>query len=870
MTPTVRLLLLPLLLLGMAAGEGLEEKKGPLEKKILEVHEQTPVPYPIYQFHAANPDVNGFRLSGDDEGSIRISPEGWLYLERALDWDHVTAFTVEVEALVGDEPVEGPATVTIVVLDINNHAPKFNQTDYPAVIREGHRAGEPFARVFATDLDDPKTPNADLSYSLVKQIPNQQDTLFFQVNSVTGEISTTEKGQRLLKAREAIQYTRGETHGSSDILKKKFDEFCTPTADIPYELNPFYSCVQRAELRRLNPLEDPDFTLIVRVQDLGGGSEKALSTNARVNVAVQPNLWVPPATVFILEHLERTYPMTIAHVQSNDPSALFRLLQKERMPRFPFAITEEGEIQLTEQLDREEKNMYILVVLAEDEHGNELEPPLEFQVVVQDVNDNPPQCAEEESVFEVQENEPTGSRVGQLLVHDNDDPATPNAMLTYKILSQSPSASTFQIDDATGLIQSLQIFRRKDAAEYRLTVQVHDPAFSTECRVLIKVIDINNELPIFEQNNYGSLSLSEDTPVGFALLTVKATDADDPGTGSSQIQFHVSAGNDDGVFSMETGPNGEGRLIVVKPLDFESSSFYQLRIDARNPEPLMAGLDYGIESSASVSVSVKDVDEAPEFSLDILDVTVPENTSVGATLLTVEAKDPEGKEIEYKLSGESRGWLEIDPASGEIKTKAKLDREVVESLQFTVTASEKGNLKQSTEREVSVHLLDVNDNTPKLTETWAFICAKKPQPVVLTAHDGDSAPFSQPFTFALAQAKKSPNWELRTVDGKSATLTLKKTPSEDKTFLIPINIKDNAGLGVTQKFEVRVCNCTALGSCYTEPGTHSFKLGLPATIGILGGTIAFVFILLAIALHRIKKDNEKKALEAGNLDPLLK
>lgn len=59
----------------------------------------------------------------------------------------------------------------------------------------------------------------------------------------------------------------------------------------------------------------------------------------------------------------------------------------------------------------------------------------------------------------------------------------------------------------------------------------------------------------------------------------------------------------------------------------------------------MKGLEYGSESSASVLVSLTDVDEVPEFSLDILDVTVPENITKGSVLLTVEAKDPEGKEI---------------------------------------------------------------------------------------------------------------------------------------------------------------------------------------------------------------------------------
>lgn len=62
-----------------------------------------------------------------------------------------------------------------------------------------------------------------------------------------------------------------------------------------------------------------------------------------------------------------------------------------------------------------------------------------------------------------------------------------------------------------------------------------------------------------------------------------------------------------------------------------------------------------------------------------------------------------------------------------------------------------------------MRLLDVNDNVPKLTEMQAFICIQNIKPVVIKAEDKDSAPFSQPFTFALA--KKSPNWELHKIDG---------------------------------------------------------------------------------------------------------
>lgn len=51
---------------------------------------------------------------------------------------------------------------------------------------------------------------------------------------------------------------------------------------------------------------------------------------------------------------------------------------------------------------------YILVVVATDRHGNNADPPMEIVITVEDVNDNPPQCEHEESIFEVQEQEPIG------------------------------------------------------------------------------------------------------------------------------------------------------------------------------------------------------------------------------------------------------------------------------------------------------------------------------------------------------------------------------------------------------------------------------------------------------------------------------
>lgn len=63
----------------------------------------------------------------------------------------------------------------------------------------------------------------------------------------------------------------------------------------------------------------------------------------------------------------RLYPSTgtdlvscrpfLIQVEANEPDAVYTLVQKERYPKFPFQIKDNGEILLTEQLDREEHAM---------------------------------------------------------------------------------------------------------------------------------------------------------------------------------------------------------------------------------------------------------------------------------------------------------------------------------------------------------------------------------------------------------------------------------------------------------------------------------------------------------------------------------
>ncbi|XP_060756900.1 cadherin-17 [Neoarius graeffei] len=864
---SLQLLLLLTLLVCSACGAGLDDKKGQLEDKLLEVQEATPVPYAIFQFISTAEGVSSYLVSGETEGKINISTDGWLYLSEALEWSPGKKHTLSIGALSADgETVDGPCTVVLHVVDVNNNPPIFDQVQYSGTIREHSPAGSSIVRVFATDADDPDTPNSQLSYSIESQIPNPTGVAFFTIDPNTGEISTTEEGAASLRARPGVRYSRGEARGSVDVLKKKFDEFCLPKNEIPVENNPFFTCVQRVESRQLNVMQDPDYTLIVRVEDLGGGAPTALSSITRVNIAVTQNLWISPGLLPIMENLKTDYPMLLTTVRANDPNALYRLVQKEREVPFPFTIDEDGNIFVTEPLDRETKDGYTLVVLAVDEQGVELESPMEIHVEVGDVNDNPPECTEAEMVLEVQENEKIGSRVGDLKVHDADEQR--NSLLVYSILSQSPtnpSDGMFFIDETRGTIQvANHNFRRKDVPKYHLKVSVTDGAHSTVCNVVINIIDLNNEIPIFEKNDYGRYSVPELAEIGDTLLTIKATDADDPGTGSSKVDYHITAGDPDNVFAIEVDDaTGEGRIYIARPLDYETQSTYNLQIDARNPEPLIEGVNYDDRSTAVVAIELVDVDEPPVFTLDIMNVNIPENVTVGTTILTADAKDPEGHKIMFKLEGDEHGWLDLNAETGELKTKATMDREVVDQLTVRIIAYESEGQMQQTEREVSIQLMDVNDNYPKLQRSRGFICVKKPEPLILTAVDGDAEPFGEPFTFTLQLTnRKSQNWALVSVNGTSAKLTLKKKPTSDQTISIPVNIKDNAGMGITQKIDVRVCNCTQMGYCFIAPESPAWKFSLSTTVGILGGVLGFIVLLLGFFICRTKKKGKKETTTA--------
>ncbi|KAL8181923.1 UNVERIFIED_CONTAM: hypothetical protein K2H54_034476, partial [Gekko kuhli] len=485
---------------------------------------------------------------------------------------------------------------------------------------------------------------------------------------------------------------------------------------------------------KLNPQDVDRFILDISVQDMAGQSVNSFKTNVDVNVTVMENLWKAPPPVKITENSTEPHPIIIAQVQWNEPGAKYQILQKEQPAiEIPFTVDRDGNIYVTRPLDREEKAFYSFSVGPKDVDDEWLAYPVVVTVTVQDINDNPPMCDKALTIFEVQENEVVGNYIGILKASDRDEEGTLNSRLKYRIVEQSPqipSGNTFRIELESGKFQLFSSeLNRRLTSNYSVKVEVTDSeqlafdtvvfstAFKTLCNVEIHVIDINDQIPVFEKSDYGSLTLPEDKPVGTILLEIQATDADEPFTGSSQIIYTFTSGDPNNTFSIETDPKtNKGYVKIKKALDFETSPVHNLIISATNPEPLVAGVQYNSSSFAYWRVNVQDVNEAPVFVNAPYIVDILESAPVGAQVVTPSAFDPERDRIRFMLKNDHRKWLRIDPANGTVYIAAPMDREMESTYVVQIVATEERKhayiapKNRNLEQKIYEIPIEINDN----------------------------------------------------------------------------------------------------------------------------------------------------------------
>uniref|UniRef100_A0A8C9R2R5 Protocadherin 9 n=1 Tax=Scleropages formosus TaxID=113540 RepID=A0A8C9R2R5_SCLFO len=395
----------------------------------------------------------------------------------------------------------------------------------------------------------------------------------------------------------------------------------------------------------------------------------------------------------------------------------YELLNGQNTFGLDIVETPEGEkwpqLIVEQNLDREQKDTYVMKVKVEDGGNPQKSSTAILQVTVTDVNDNRPVFKESQMEVHIPENSPVGTSVVQLQATDAD--VGSNAEIRYLFSTQvSPATKRlFALNSTSGLITVQRPLDREETAIHKLSVLASDGSQSSaRATVTINVTDVNDNPPNIDLRYIispinGTVFLSEKDPINtkIALITVSDKDTDVNGKVicfiEKDVPFHLKAVYDN-QYLLETS----------SLLDYEGTKEYIFKIvasDSGKPS---------LNQTALVRVRLEDEnDNPPIFSQPVIELSVMENNKRGLFLTTISATDEDsGKnaEIVYQL-GPNASFFDLDRKTGVLTASRVFDREEQDRFLFTVTARDNGTPALQSQAAVIVTIQDENDNSPKFT-----------------------------------------------------------------------------------------------------------------------------------------------------------
>ena len=167
----------------------------------------------------------------------------------------------------------------------------------------------------------------------------------------------------------------------------------------------------------------------------------------------------------------------------------------------------------------------------------------------------------------------------------------------------------------------------------------------------------------------------------------------------------------------------KAQLNRESPLDSDFDNIYEFRVWVTDGKDAEGMANSSVDASIGLTITVIDVNEPPQFDTSAIELEVDENTSANTNIGNlIPALDPESDELTYSLVGADSHWFDVDPSSGQIKTKALLDREspvdtggdnVYEmTVQVTDGRNAEGNADAAVDDTVSVTITVANVNEP--------------------------------------------------------------------------------------------------------------------------------------------------------------
>ncbi|CAL8362189.1 unnamed protein product [Gadus morhua 'NCC'] len=240
-------------------------------------------------------------------------------------------------------------------------------------------------------------------------------------------------------------------------------------------------------------------------------------------------------------------------------------------------------------------------------------------------------------------------------------------------VDQEPK-NLFDIDEKTGIIRSKHPLDREKHKSFKLKAFALSPSgqrLENPSTIEIMVLDQNDNRPAFIKNQFTG-SVSEFSVPGTSVMSVLATDADDPSTDNAILSYSIIGQESepgDAVTKVMFGINNETGAIYTRDVGFDREVVKSFRLKLQVGD--MSGM--GLTSESVAIIHVTDINNhAPQFRPSMYHVSAVENR-IDFELCRVNATDRDEPgtgnwEIKYTLTRGNPGGhfvVHTDPLSNQ-------------------------------------------------------------------------------------------------------------------------------------------------------------------------------------------------------------
>ncbi|XP_055130578.1 cadherin-23 isoform X1 [Symphalangus syndactylus] len=548
------------------------------------------------------------------------------------------------------------ATVFVNLLDLNDNDPTFQNLPFVAEVLEGTPAGVSIYQVVAVDLDEGL--NGLVSYRMPVGMPRMD----FLINSSSGVVVTTTE---LDRERIADYQLRVVASDAGTPTKSSTSTLTIHVLDVNDETPTFFPAVYNVSVSEDVPREFRVVWLNCTDNDVG--------LNA-----------------------ELSYFITGGNVDGK-----FSIGYRDAVVR-----TVVG-------LDRETTAAYMLILEAIDNGpvGKRHTGTATVFITVLDVNDNRPIFLQSSYEASVPEDIPEGHSIVQLKATDADEGEF--GRVWYRILHGN-HGNNFRLHVSNGLLmRGPQPLDRERNSSHVLIVEAYNHDLGptrSSVRVIVYVEDVNDEAPVFTQQQYSRLGLRETAGIGTSVIMVQATDRDSGDGGL--VNYRILWGAE-GKFEID---ESTGLIITMDYLDYETKTSYVMNVSATDQAPPFN------QGFCSVYITLlNELDEAVQFSNASYEAAILENLALGSEIVRVQAYSIDNlNQITYRFdaytSAQAKALFKIDAITGVITVQGLVDHEKGDFYTLTVVADDGGPKVDSTVK-VYITVLDENDNSPRFDFT---------------------------------------------------------------------------------------------------------------------------------------------------------